>query len=84
MTFYQQLMTKTVLWPGVLDVSLLPKTTVASRPRRTAAKVGNWRMVMKLLNGEKVLVPHQWRPGGKAWLAGPSPGRLAWGTPGGR
>lgn len=69
MSFYQQLMTKTVLWPGVLDVSLLPKTTVAAAHRLAdAAKIGNWPMVMKLLDGEKVLVPHQWRPGGKAWF----------------
>jgi hypothetical protein len=33
MMFYQQLTTKTIPWPGVLDVSLLPKTTVAAGHR---------------------------------------------------
>jgi len=69
MTFYQQLVTKTVPWPGVLDVSLLPKATVAAGHRLAdAAKTGDWLVVMKLLDDETVLVPHQWRPGGRAWF----------------
>jgi hypothetical protein len=69
MTFYLQLTTKTVWWPGVHDVSLLPKTTVVAGHRLAdAAKMGDWPVVMKLLDDEKVLVPHQWRPGGNAWF----------------
>ncbi len=78
MTFYQQLATKTVPWPGVLDVSLLPKTAVAAGHRLAdAAKTGDWPVVMKLLDDEKVLVPHQWRPGGKAWFTILASGGLA-------
>jgi hypothetical protein len=69
MMFYQKLITNTVPWPGVLDVSLLPKATVAAGHRLAdAAKSSDWPVVMKLLDDEKVLVPHQWRPGGKAWF----------------
>lgn len=69
MTFYQQLITKTVPWPGVLDVALLPAATVsAGHHLADAAKTGDWPTVMKLLDREQVLVPHQWRPGGNAWF----------------
>jgi hypothetical protein len=69
MTFYQQLITKTVSWPGVLDVALLPDATVTAGHRLAdAAKTADWPKVIKLLDEEQVLVPHQWRPGGKAWF----------------
>jgi hypothetical protein len=68
-TFYQQLITKTAPWPGILDVSLLAETRVSAGHRLAdAAKTGDWPLVMNLLDGEQGLVPHQWRPGGKAWF----------------
>lgn len=69
MSFYQHLISNTVPWPGVLNVELLPKATVtAGHHLADAAKTGDWAKVMKLLDEEKVVVPHQWRPGGKAWF----------------
>jgi len=68
-TFYQNLITKTVPWPGGLAVSRMPTATVAAgHLLADAAKKGDWETVTKLLDAEKALVPHQWRPGGKAWF----------------
>jgi len=68
-TFYQHLITKTVPWPGGLAVSRMPKTAVAAGHRLAdAAKTGDWATVIKLLDEEQAVVPHQWRPGGKAWF----------------
>ncbi len=43
MTWYQNLINKTVPWPGVLDADLLPKTAVAAGHRLAdTAKQGDW------------------------------------------
>lgn len=69
MTTYQQLITNTVPWPGVLDTALLPKAAVAAgHSLADAAKQGQWETVIKLLDEEQGIVPHQWRPGGNAWF----------------
>jgi hypothetical protein len=69
MTWYQNLIAKTVPWPGVLDADLLPKTAVAAGHHLAdAAKQGDWPTVMMLLEEEKAVVAHQWRPGGSAWF----------------
>jgi hypothetical protein len=69
MTLYHNLIAKTVPWPGVLRPELLPKSAVAGGHRlANAAKQGDWPTVMTLLDEDKTLEPHQWRPGGSAWF----------------
>lgn len=69
MTWYQNLIAKTVPWPGVLDPKLLPASALSSGHHLAdAAKHGDWPTVMALLDENEVLLAHQWRPGDPAWF----------------
>ncbi len=70
MTSYDEIVEGAQAWPGMLDTSIMADDLVRAGHRLAdAAKAGNWRAVMKVLDQEwKWLVINQWRPGGTAWF----------------
>lgn len=70
MTTYSEIIRGARPWQGVLDTSVMADDLVNTGHRLAdAAKVGNWHVVMKVLDDEwNWLVINQWRPGGTAWF----------------
>lgn len=70
MTSYDEIILGARCWQGVLDTSVMADDLVCAGHRLAdAAKVGDWPLVMKVLDQECMwLVINQWRPGGAAWF----------------